>query len=102
MQRAGFPIERPRRLRSHPLLRSMVRETTLDSKDFILPLFVRPGTNIRQEISSMPGNFQLSIDRLIDEVGSAKDLGIASFMLFGIPESKDATGSSALASDGIV
>jgi porphobilinogen synthase len=102
MQRAGFPIERPRRLRSHPLLRSMVRETTLDAKDFILPLFVKPGTNIRQEISSMPGNYQLSIDRLIDEVGTAKDLGIASFMLFGIPESKDATGSSALSSDGIV
>jgi porphobilinogen synthase len=80
----------------------MVRETSLDAGDFILPLFVRPGTGIRQEISSMPGNHQLSVDRLIDEVGAAKDLGIRSFILFGIPTYKDAIGSSALADDGIV
>jgi porphobilinogen synthase len=80
----------------------MVRETSLDVRDFILPLFVRPGSNLRQEISSMPGNYQLSVDRLIDEVGSAKELGIRAFILFGIPTSKDATGSSALRDDGIV
>jgi porphobilinogen synthase len=102
MHTPGFPIIRPRRLRANPLVRDMVRETTLDVRDFILPLFVRPGTGIRQEISSMPGNFQLSVDRLIDEVGSSRDLGVRAFILFGIPTSKDATGSSALHDDGIV
>ncbi len=82
----GYPIVRPRRLRANPLVRDMVRETTLDVRDFILPLFVRPGKNIRQEISSMPGNAQLSVDRLIDEVGAAKELGIRAFILFGIPD----------------
>jgi porphobilinogen synthase len=102
MHTPGFPIVRPRRLRANPLVRDMVRETTLDVRDFILPLFVRPGTNVRQEISSMPGNAQLSVDRLIDEVGEARDLGIRAFILFGIPTSKDSTGSSALKDDGIV
>lgn len=99
---AGFPIVRPRRLRANPLVRDLVRETALDVRDFILPLFVRPGRGVRQEISSMPGNFQLSIDLLIEEVGSAKDLGVRAFILFGIPEFKDATGSSALHDSGIV
>jgi porphobilinogen synthase len=98
----GFPLARPRRLRSSPLLRDMVRETHLDAGDFIVPLFVRPGKGIKQEISSMPGNFQLSIDRLVEEVGSARDVGLKAFILFGIPASKDATGSSALRDDGIV
>jgi porphobilinogen synthase len=80
----------------------MVRETTLDVGDFILPLFVRPGKGVKQEISSMPGNYQLSVDRLIEEVGAARELGIRSFILFGIPATKDATGSSALRDDGIV
>lgn len=99
---SGFPIVRPRRLRANPLVRDLVRETTLDGRDFILPLFVRPGRCVRQEISSMPGNFQLSVDRLIDEVGESKDLGVRAFMLFGIPEFKDATGSSAILDEGIV
>ena len=102
MNTPGYPIARPRRLRANPLVRDMVRETTLDARDFILPLFVRPGTGVRQEISSMPGNYQLSVDRLVDEVGAARDLGIKAFILFGIPVSKDATGSSALHDDGIV
>jgi porphobilinogen synthase len=102
MHTPGFPVVRPRRLRANPLVRDMVRETTLDVRDFILPLFVRPGANVRQEISSMPGNYQLSVDRLVDEVGSARELGIRAFILFGIPTSKDATGSSALQDDGIV
>jgi porphobilinogen synthase len=80
----------------------MVRETTLDVRDFILPLFVRPGAGVRQEISSMPGNYQLSVDRLVEEVGQARELGIRAFILFGIPAFKDATGSSALRDDGIV
>jgi len=97
-----FPTARPRRLRQHPLLRGLVRETTLAVDDLILPLFVRPGQGIRNEISSMPGNYQLSIDRLIDEVGKAVDLGIRAFILFGIPTRKDASGTSALDDAGIV
>lgn len=99
---AGFPVARPRRLRHHPLLRDLVRQTTLSVQDFILPLFVRPGSGIRREISSMPGQYQLSVDRLIEEVGSALELGIRTFLLFGIPTHKDATGSSALEPAGIV
>ena len=99
---AGFPTVRPRRMRASPILRDMIRETTLRASDFVLPLFVRPGTGIRTEIASMPGNFQLSPDTLVDEIGAAKDLGVKSFMLFGIPATKDAEGRVALADDGIV
>jgi porphobilinogen synthase len=94
--------QRPRRLRHNPLVRDLVRETELSVRDLILPLFVRPGRGVRTEIASMPGNFQLSIDRLVEEVGTAADLGVRSFILFGIPTHKDATGSSALEDDGIV
>src|SRR5918911_343483 len=97
-----FPTSRPRRLRHPPLVRELVRETTLSPRDFILPLFVRPGRGVRQEIGSMPGQYQLSPDRLADEVGPALDLGVRAFILFGIPTRKDATGSSALDDDGIV
>ena len=72
------------------------------ASDLILPLFVRPGKGVRQEIGSMPGNFQLSVDTLVDEIGAARELGLKSFMLFGIPEFKDPTGSSALQDAGIV
>ncbi len=99
---AGFPTIRPRRLRSHPILRDLVRETTLDVADLIFPLFVRHGQGVRKEIASMPGNFQLSTDTLIDEVGKAFDKGVRAFILFGIPDRKDATGSSSWADDGIV
>jgi porphobilinogen synthase len=97
-----FPVSRPRRLRSHPLLRELVRETELSPRDLVLPLFVRPGKGVRQEIGSMPGNHQLSVDTLVEEVGAARELGITAFMFFGIPASKDATGSSALHDEGIV
>ncbi len=97
-----FPTVRPRRLRGHPLLRNLVRETELSVHDFILPLFVRPGRGVKKEIASMPGNHQLSVDRLVEEVGAAIDLGIQAFILFGIPTQKDATGSSALDDGGIV
>src|SRR5215813_4598866 len=97
-----FPTDRPRRLRYRPLLRDLVRETTLTVNDLILPLFVRPGRGVKKEIPSMPGNHQLSVDRLVDEVGAAADLGIRSFILFGIPERKDSSGSSAWDDDGIV
>src|SRR6516165_9567857 len=71
-----FPHTRLRRLRYHPAVRDLVRETTLSVRDFILPMFVRPGKNIKNEIASMPGNYQLSVDRLVDEVGAAVELGI--------------------------
>lgn len=98
----SFPIARPRRLRTTPILRSLVRETELNAGDFILPLFVRPGKGLWNEIVSMPGNYQLSPDTLVEEIGAAKDLGITAFMLFGIPASKDPEGRAALAEDGIV
>jgi porphobilinogen synthase len=98
----GFPTIRPRRLRRHPILRELVRETALSAADFILPLFVRAGRGVRQEIPSMPGQFQLSPDRLVDEVGAAAELGVRAFILFGIPATKDAAGSSALDESGIV
>jgi porphobilinogen synthase len=99
---ASFPHVRPRRLRGSPILRRMVRETELHASDFILPLFVRPGRGIRNEIKSMPGNYQLSPDTLIDEIGAAKALGVNSFMVFGIPPEKDPEGRVALNDDGIV
>jgi porphobilinogen synthase len=101
---SGFPVVRPRRLRHNPLIRQLVRETTLNASDFILPLFVKVGQNIRQEIASMPGNFQLSLDQLSQEVGAACELGIRSFILFGIPASgdKDSEGRLALNPKGIV
>ena len=97
-----FPQTRLRRLRYHPALRDLVRETSLSAHDFIFPMFVRPGKNVKNEIASMPGNYQLSIDRLIDEVGAAVELGIRAFIFFGIPSAKDAQGSSAWHDDGIV
>lgn len=99
---SNFPATRLRRLRRLPLLRQMIRETSLAPDDFILPFFVRHGKGVRSEIPSMPGNYQLSVDRLADEVGAAVDLGIRAFLLFGIPAHKDATGTSALAEEGIV
>jgi porphobilinogen synthase len=83
-------------------VRELVRETALQVSDLIFPLFIRPGRGVKKEIPSMPGNYQLSVDRLVDEVGSAVELGLQAFILFGIPTSKDATGSSALHDDGIV
>src|SRR5262245_50841385 len=93
---------RPRRLRHHPLVRELVRETSLSPRDLILPLFVRPGRGVRNEIVSMPGNYQLSVDTLVETVGHALDQGIAAFMLFGIPTHKDPVGASALEDEGVV
>src|SRR5262245_48612896 len=98
----AFPTARARRLRHHPLVRDLVRETSLSPGDLILPLFVRPGRGVRKEIASMPGNYQLSVDTLVEEAGKAIDLGARSFILFGIPPHKDATGLCALDDEGIV
>jgi porphobilinogen synthase len=80
----------------------MVRETRLTRDDFVLPLFVCPGSNVRREISSMPGVYNLSIDETTKEVSEAYDKGIRSVILFGLPESKDELASGAYAEDGIV
>lgn len=97
-----FPHYRPRRLRKNELFRRLIRETSLEPDDLILPLFVRPGKSIKQPISSMPGHFQLSIDLLIDEVKEAKSLGLLGVILFGIPENKDEMGSEAYSDNGII
>ena len=99
---AGFPTARPRRLRLSETMRRMVRETTLSPSDFIYPLFVRHGANIKQPIASMPGQYQWSVDRLRDEAREIAALGIPAVVLFGIPASKDAMGSENYAPDGIV
>ena len=90
-----FPTNRPRRLRRTGVLRDMVRETRLDKSDLIYPLFVRHGKGIRNEIASMPGNYQFSVDTVVDEVGLAWDEGVRSVILFGLPEAKDEIGSEA-------
>src|SRR5688500_10656158 len=80
----------------------MVCETRLSVDHFIYPLFVVPGHGIRHEIQSMPGNFHLSIDRLLEEVKEVQDFGIPAIILFGLPEEKDAVGSSGYADEGII
>jgi porphobilinogen synthase len=98
---AQFPVARPRRLRLSPGIRRLARETTLGAADFIYPLFVRYGSDERRPISSMPGQFQWSVDRLPDEIGQIAALGIPAVMLFGVPETKDAAGSGNYDPEGI-
>lgn len=97
-----FPYYRPRRLRRNENIRRMVRETTLSVDDFIYPLFVTEGKEIRNPIASMPGNYQLSIDQLIIEVKEVYKLGIPAIILFGIPAHKDELGSDATSENGII
>lgn len=98
----AFPLIRPRRLRKNNALRNWVRETELSPADFVMPFFVRPGKNVRRAISSMPGQYQISIDLLVKEAATAYRLGIPAIILFGIPSRKDAEGSEAYDPDGIV
>ena len=86
---------RPRRLRRTEAIRSLVRETRLTPDCFILPLFVCEGRGVRREVSSMPGVYQLSVDEAVKEAAAAKADGVLGVLLFGLPESKDATGSKA-------
>jgi porphobilinogen synthase len=90
----AFPRQRPRRLRTSATLRAMVRETILTPSDFVLPLFAVPGRKQRKEVPSMPGVFQLSVDELVLEAKQAAEAGVPSVILFGLPETKDAHGSS--------
>jgi len=91
---ADLPF-RPRRLRRTSALREMVRETRLHPRNLVYPLFVEPGRGVRNEIGSMPGNYRFSVDRLIEEVGEAREDGVHAVLLFGIPEKKDEVGSEA-------
>jgi porphobilinogen synthase len=98
----SFPVHRPRRLRRTDTLRAMVRETDLTPEDFIYPLFVVEGRNVKKPISSMPGVFNLSVEHAVAEARQAKSLGVPSIILFGIPDQKDPVGSGAYAPDGVV
>ncbi|MBU0567884.1 porphobilinogen synthase, partial [bacterium] len=80
-----YPVFRPRRLRQNKNLRLMVQETTLSVNDLIMPYFVVCGKGIKREISSMPGNFHLSVDELVKEVKEVRSLGILAILLFGLP-----------------
>ena len=97
-----FPITRMRRLRKNETIRRMIRETNLSVDNCIQPLFVCPGTKVREEIPSMPGQFRLSVDELVDECKEIEQLGIPAVIIFGIPESKDPLGTGGYADDGIV
>ena len=97
-----FPEYRPRRMRKNEAFRKLIRETTLSANDFIYPLFVVPGKDVKNPVASMPGVFQQSADLLVKEVRHLESLGIPAILLFGIPEKKDETASGAFAKDGIV
>ncbi|HEX9233387.1 MAG TPA: porphobilinogen synthase [Candidatus Acidoferrum sp.] len=98
----SFPVHRPRRLRKTELLRGLVRETRLSAANFVYPMFVCPGTSARQEVSSMPGVFQQSADRIVEDCREVEGLGIPSVILFGLPETKDPRGESSLQQSGVV
>jgi len=98
----AFPVTRLRRLRKSEPMRSLVRETRLSPENFVYPLFVCPGNNVRKEVRSMPGVFNLSVDQAVEEVREARSLGVLSVILFGLPESKDEIATGAWADNGIV
>jgi porphobilinogen synthase len=98
----SFPVHRPRRLRKTELLRGLVRETRLSVANFIYPMFVSPGRNVRKEISSMPGVFQQSTDQIAEDCREVESLGIPGVILFGLPETKDPRAASSLQKDGTV
>lgn len=97
-----YPQLRMRRLRKNASIRDLVRETRLSMNDLVMPLFVRPGEGIRNEIRSMPGNYQQSVDKLTENCASLYQKGVKSVLLFGIPETKDETGEVACGHNSIV
>jgi len=97
-----FPDYRPRRFRRNAQLRSLIRETRLSPEQFIYPLFVMPGKGVKEEISSMPGVFRMSVDQLGKEAKEIMSLGLNHVILFGLPEKKDPMGSGAHAKEGII
>ena len=96
------PFTRTRRTRRTEALRALVRETRPDPSQFVYPMFITHGQGVRHEISSMPGQYQLSVDMLAPEVAELRELGVRAVLLFGLPASKDAEGTEAYADDGIV
>lgn len=102
MNLPGFPVSRPRRLRSSAALRRLVAETSLSVSQLVLPLFVRSGKKLRRPVAALPGVFQLSPDEILREASSALALGVPAVLLFGIPDQKDAKASGAYARNGIV
>jgi len=98
----AFPTTRLRRLRQSRIIRNMVRETSLSVHDFIMPYFVCPGENVKNPIASMPGNYQLSINLLVEECRELMKTGVKSILLFGIPDHKDEHGHVACEENGIV
>jgi porphobilinogen synthase len=99
---AIYPNKRLRRLRYNPIVRDMIRETEINKNDLIYPMFVVPGTKVKNPVKSMPGIFQLSVDELVKECKEVASLGIPAVILFGIPEHKDEEGSEAYDPNGIV
>jgi porphobilinogen synthase len=97
-----FPQYRARRMRVNETMRRMVRENSLSPDDFVYPLFVTHGKNVKKEIASMPGNFQQSVDNIVADAKETFSLGIPAVLLFGIPKVKDSRGSEAYADSGIV
>ncbi len=97
-----FPIHRPRRLRRNEALRGFVRETRLSASGMVYPMFACPGTNVRQEVSSMPGIYQQSVDQILEECREVAGLGIPAVILFGLPEHKDELGTEAADAHGAV
>src|ERR1700722_14377447 len=95
-------MSRLRRLRQHPALRDLLRETSINVSDLVLPLFIKAGKQQRHAIDSMPGHYQLSVDYLAAEVQEIASLGIPAVLLFGIPEQKDSLGRAAYQADGII
>ncbi len=102
MNSPGFPVVRPRRLRTSPALRRLVAETQLNTAQLVLPLFARSGKKLRRPVAAMPGVFQLSPDEILREAAAAHALGVPAVLLFGIPDKKDAKASGAYARNGIV
>lgn len=97
-----FPKVRPRRLRQSQKVRHLVRKHSIDIAKLVMPIFIKHGTNIKAPIKSMPGMYQISIDRLAEEIKEIVDAGIKAVILFGIPANKDAEGSDASSDDGII
>ncbi|MGB7728120.1 MAG: porphobilinogen synthase [Candidatus Acidiferrum sp.] len=98
----SFPIHRPRRLRRTERLRNLVRENRLRATGFVYPMFVCPGSGVHEEISSMPGIYHQSVDQIVEECREVETLGLSGVVLFGLPETKDARGTSSLAKDGVI
>ena len=98
----SFPTQRPRRLRRNEALRGLIRETRITAAGLIYPMFVCPGSKVRQEVGSMPGVHQQSADQIVEECREVEQLGLPGVILFGLPETKDALGTSSLAADGVV